>query len=895
MRLSKAAPMTACIIDHDRKGRILALPTGRVATKQGWSADERRAESLLQAERVMFSARLTRLDSRSVDQYETMRTCTECSLDHCHLVTTKSPDRNSPLQVVDQTTETEGYLARAETAYSQRVERCAIPDFERGGLWCQENMAQNEQCLYNLETQVSSMKSTDAEARPWLSTYRTLGTTFSFGMVVDQKSEHQMPERQNWKRWACQTSRGRTKGPDNVLIALRLTSLAGSCTGERSSMSHVVCRTAVCVWRGVDKRWSRSLIVIISVFWDLVRNHSRSWTRGTPSCRGGLSEDMSGKELIDRISLCVSNKDSTLSVHHDCASLQVPCPHRSEIEMLARMSCERTTPERPKERNPPSPRKGHVIGASHDDAATSSEASPSRSCPTESVILSYLDRITFQPIQRSFRHARYLHLECIFNDRVLVIARLGLTHINQAIGEHIVRDLDDLNFANDDVDDTHWNGRKVRTDIQWNLALITICIIPAIVITTGIGIAIDASQENRCVKAVWQSRFSCNGNILEYSRSARLLVPAQDDQETQPDSARCGKVKHSEVANLGFTIRQRIFLRICWLWIGLLARHLHQVFVFEIHKFLIRCRVIFAVLVAAQSVTQVAPQMQVIAKTASSAEELLERTAQSLWMGASGSGKSTIVGLMEHWYEPDSGTIKIGGRDIRDLDVQWLLTRVKFVQQEPVLLDSTVYQNISKFTRANLLHLLVHQECGKSTVVSLLEWYYEPSTGRIKYHQKELREYCPRRHRDGFAYVQQEPSLFDTSVHDNNLLGAVNSAIDPELEAVCCQANIWDFVSSLPEGPETGCGAGGTRLSGGQRQRISIARALIRQTKVLLLDEATSALDTESEKLVQAAIAQASSGRTTIAIAHRLSAIKDADRIFVLTRAPWSSRETTMN
>lgn len=174
--------------------------------------------------------------------------------------------------------------------------------------------------------------------------------------------------------------------------------------------------------------------------------------------------------------------------------------------------------------------------------------------------------------------------------------------------------------------------------------------------------------------------------------------------------------------------------------------------------------------------------------------------------------------------------------------------------------------------------------CGKSTVVSLLERFYEPSAGRIKHHNKELREYCPRKYRDGIAYVQQEPSLFDTSVRDNILLGAVDLATDAEVEAACRQANIWDFVSSLPEGLETGCGAGGTRLSGGQRQRISIARALIRQPKVLLLDEATSALDTESEKLVQAAIAQASTGRTTIAIAHRLSTIKDADKIFVLNQ-----------
>lgn len=172
--------------------------------------------------------------------------------------------------------------------------------------------------------------------------------------------------------------------------------------------------------------------------------------------------------------------------------------------------------------------------------------------------------------------------------------------------------------------------------------------------------------------------------------------------------------------------------------------------------------------------------------------------------------------------------------------------------------------------------------CGKSTIVSLLERFYEPVAGRVRHHGQDINTICPRRYREQIAYVQQEPTLFQASVRDNILLGTVNSATEAELEAACRQSNIWDFVSSLPEGLDTDCGAGGTRLSGGQRQRVSIARALIRQPQVLLLDEATSALDTESEKLVQQAIAEASTGRTTLAIAHRLSTIKDADKIFVL-------------
>ena len=106
---------------------------------------------------------------------------------------------------------------------------------------------------------------------------------------------------------------------------------------------------------------------------------------------------------------------------------------------------------------------------------------------------------------------------------------------------------------------------------------------------------------------------------------------------------------------------------------------------------------------------------------------------------------------------------------------------------------------------------------------------------------------------------------------------------DSQILAACKQANIHEFIASLPEGLATQCGSRGLSLSGGQRQRIAIARALIRQPKVLVLDEATSALDTESEKVVQKALAEAAreGGRITVAVAHRLSTIRDADKICV--------------
>lgn len=169
-------------------------------------------------------------------------------------------------------------------------------------------------------------------------------------------------------------------------------------------------------------------------------------------------------------------------------------------------------------------------------------------------------------------------------------------------------------------------------------------------------------------------------------------------------------------------------------------------------------------------------------------------------------------------------------------------------------------------------------------MISLLERFYDPITGRICSDGTDIRELCPRKYRRDVALVQQEPVLYQGSVRDNIAMGVETEVTDAQVEAAAKQSNINEFVASLPEGFATMCGSRGTQLSGGQRQRIAIARALIREPRLLLLDEATSALDTESERVVQGALEKAQSGRTTIAVAHRLSTIKGADLIMVFAR-----------
>ena len=172
---------------------------------------------------------------------------------------------------------------------------------------------------------------------------------------------------------------------------------------------------------------------------------------------------------------------------------------------------------------------------------------------------------------------------------------------------------------------------------------------------------------------------------------------------------------------------------------------------------------------------------------------------------------------------------------------------------------------------------------GKSSILNLIPRFYDVDGGAVTIDGCDVRAVTLASLRDRIALVTQEPFLFDDTIRAN-IAYARPSASQLEIEAAARQAAAHDFILALPEGYDTAVGEAGARLSGGQRQRIAIARAFLKNAPILLLDEATSALDTESEAQVQAALERLMAGRTTILIAHRLSTVKNADRIYVIDK-----------
>ncbi len=198
--------------------------------------------------------------------------------------------------------------------------------------------------------------------------------------------------------------------------------------------------------------------------------------------------------------------------------------------------------------------------------------------------------------------------------------------------------------------------------------------------------------------------------------------------------------------------------------------------------------------------------------------------------------------------------------------------------------ESNILDNLSLNIKSGEMTALVgHSGAGKSTILNLIPRFYEPSKGEIIIEGKPINQISLKSLRKNISLVSQDTTLFDDTIKNNIKYSNLNATEEEVIEAAKL-SYCHDFIKKMPQGYDTLIGENGFRLSGGEKQRLSIARAMLKKSKIILLDEATSSLDSETEEKIQFAINQLTKGRTTIVIAHRLSTVINSNKIYVIEK-----------
>ncbi|CAO2169944.1 unnamed protein product [Urochloa humidicola] len=402
-------------------------------------------------------------------------------------------------------------------------------------------------------------------------------------------------------------------------------------------------------------------------------------------------------------------------------------------------------------------------------------------------------------------------------------------------------------------------GFVVGFTAAWQLALVTLAVVPLIALIGGLSAAALSKLSARS-----QGALSAASAIAEQALAQIRIVQAfvGEDRAMRAYSAalaaaqrigyRAGLAKGLGLGGTYFTVFCCYGLL---LWYGghLVRRH-HT-------NGGLAIATMFSVMIGGIALGQSAPSMAAFAKARVAA--------------------ANIFRIIDH-----RPAISSSARD-DDLELQSVTGRVEMRAVDfayPSRPDVPILRGFSlTVPPGKTIALVGSSGSGKSTVVSLIERFYDPTAGQILLDGHDLKTLKLRWLRQQIGLVSQEPTLFATSIKENLLLGRDSeSATQAEMEEAARVANAHSFIIKLPQGYDTQVGDRGLQLSGGQKQRIAIARAMLKNPAILLLDEATSALDSESEKLVQEALDRFMIGRTTLVIAHRLSTIRKADVVAVL-------------
>ena len=219
-----------------------------------------------------------------------------------------------------------------------------------------------------------------------------------------------------------------------------------------------------------------------------------------------------------------------------------------------------------------------------------------------------------------------------------------------------------------------------------------------------------------------------------------------------------------------------------------------------------------------------------------------------------------------------------GSKSLEQLDNNLIFEDVSFGYGEKQVLSNISF----KVPYGKTTAIVGESGGGKTTILSLIQRFYEPNSGEIKFGNTSIKDFNLKEWRNIFSYVSQDSPLLSGTIKENIMYGVEREVSEEELIEVSKIANLLEVINIFPNGFETQVGEGGCKLSGGQRQRIAIARALLRDSQVLLLDEPTTNLDNQSEKSIQEAMDNLLKDRTTIVIAHDLSTVKDANQIVVI-------------
>ncbi|KAG5404355.1 hypothetical protein IGI04_010474 [Brassica rapa subsp. trilocularis] len=403
---------------------------------------------------------------------------------------------------------------------------------------------------------------------------------------------------------------------------------------------------------------------------------------------------------------------------------------------------------------------------------------------------------------------------------------------------------------------TFVSGFIVGFTAVWQLALVTIAVVPLIAVIGGIHTTTLSKLSNKSQESLSQA-----GNIVEQT-VVQIRVVMAFVGESRASQAYSSALKTAQKLGYktgfakGMGLGATYFVVFCCyallLWYGgYLVRH-------HLTNGGLAIATMFAVMIGGLGLGQSVPSMAAFAKAKVAAAKIFRIIDH----------KPTIERNSESGVELESVT---GLVELKNVDFSY-----------PSRPDVKILNDFTLSVPAGKTIALVGSSgSGKSTVVSLIERFYDPTSGQVLLDGHDLKTLKLKWLRQQIGLVSQEPALFATSIKENILLGRPD-ADQVEVEEAARVANAHSFIIKLPDGFDTQVGERGLQLSGGQKQRIAIARAMLKNPAILLLDEATSALDSESEKLVQEALDRFMIGRTTLIIAHRLSTIRKADLVAVL-------------